>query len=62
MEKQMLLPLDAEARERLRRIWKQIPEESRVELVALYARLIAQAVRVPKSLQQQEPGHEANDR
>jgi hypothetical protein len=62
MEKQMVLPLDLEAQERLRRIWSQIPEESRLELVTFYARLIAQAVRIPEHSQQQESGHEPNDR
>jgi len=62
MEKQMLLPLDVEAQERRRRIWKQIPEESRLELVARYARSIAQAVRISKHSQQKESGHEAGDR
>ena len=59
MKKQMLLPLDTEAQERWRRIWKQIPEASRLELVARYARLIAQTVCVPKQSKQEESGHEA---
>lgn len=62
MEKQRLLSLDLEAQERRRRIWKQIPEESRLELITRYARLIAQAVRVPKHSQQKESGHESEDR
>ncbi len=61
MEKQMVLPLDEQDQEQQRRLWKQIPEESRTELVVMYARLIAQAVRAPVNSQQQEPDHEAND-
>ena len=62
MEKQMVLPLDEQGQEQRRRLWKQIPEESRAELVVRYARLIAQAVRAPVNSRQQEPRHEANDR
>ncbi len=62
MEKQMMLPLDPDGEDRLRRLWTQIPGESREELVALYGKLIAQALRVPKQSQQQESAHDVNDR
>ncbi len=62
MEKQKVLPLDAEEQEQRRRVWKHIPEESRMELVALQARLIAHAVRGPRNSQEQESAHEVNGR
>lgn len=61
MEKQMVLPLGDKTHELRQRLWKQIPEESREELVVLQARLIAQAVRAPKRSHQKELDHEAID-
>jgi hypothetical protein len=49
MEKQLLLPLDVDGLERLRRVWKQLPDQSRVDLVARYAELIARAARASGS-------------
>ena len=62
MQRQMLLPLDVNDQERLWRLWQKLPEQSRIELAALYARLIAEAVGVATSLQRKEADHEANDR
>lgn len=61
MEKQMLLPLDVDEQERLRRLWNQLPEQSRVDVVVLYAKLIAQAARGPMPSQSKEPKHEIDD-
>ena len=60
MKKQMLLPLGgADERERVERLWEQLPEEDRVELIALYARRIAEAARGASPSQRQEPRHES---
>ena len=62
MQRQMTLPLDVDGQRQLRRLWKQLPEQSRIELVAQYARLIARAARDATSSQEQETRHEASDR
>ena len=60
MEKQLLLPLDAHGRERLGRVWNQLPEQDRVALVALYAEVIAQASRASAPPQAPESDHESH--
>ena len=62
MEKQMVLLLDVEELEQRRRVWKHLPEEIRMELVALQARLIAPAVRSPRNSPEQESAHEVTGR
>lgn len=60
MEKQLLLPLDAHGRERLRRVWKQLPEQDRAALVALYAEVVAQASRASAPPPPPESNHESH--
>jgi len=62
MEKQLPLPLDLSDRERRQRLWNQILEKDRIELAALYAKLISQAIRVTTSSQGQEADREVSDR
>ena len=62
MERQLLLSLDPAGRERQQRLWAQLPKESRAELVALYAMLIAQAARVLASPEAKEQADETGDR
>ena len=61
MERQMLLPLTVNDQDVLRRLWEQIPEESRAELTEQYARLIAQAARDTSDSSQQEPSREVSN-
>lgn len=62
MDKQMPLPLDLSERERRQRLWNQILEKDRIELALLYARLIAQAIRVTTSSREQEADREVTSR
>ena len=62
MDKQMPLPLDLSERERRQRLWNQILEKDRIELALLYARLIAQAIRVTTSSREQEADREVTAR
>lgn len=61
MERQMLLPLAVNDQALLRRLWEQIPEESRAKLSEQYARVIAQAARDTSHSPQQEPSREVCD-
>ena len=45
MERQMRLPLAINDEDVLRRLWEQMPEQSRSDLVEQYALLIARAAR-----------------
>lgn len=62
MDAQRLLPLDTDGGEQHRRVWNQIPEQDRNELLARCASLIARAARVASPPQPQEEHREANDR
>ncbi len=59
MVKQRLLLLDLDDQERL---WRQLPDQSRIELTALYARVIAHAARVTASPRRREASGEVGDR
>lgn len=61
MEKQRMLPLDTSDREQQWRLWRQLPEQSRNELVEQYARLIAQAARKASHSHEEEADHEAHE-
>ena len=62
MARQMLLPLDIDEQERWSRLWRELPEQIRIERAALHARAIAEAARVAQPARKEEPGHEANQR
>lgn len=62
MKKQMLLPLggvDDQEQEQANRLWEQLPDQDQIELIALYASLIAEAARRAPPSQRQERRHEA---
>ena len=58
MQKQMTLPLDLKERDRRRRVWRQLPEQDRIELTALYAKSIVRAARAAASPRGEEAERE----